>query len=213
YSDAGALVWEARGLTCRQVILDGAFHAESLQDAVYESRWQFQPRALGSGTWRTAAYMPQPRQIAAQLQSLASDLRYESALLERQWAFEQAVRPVCAAYAWSAFCELSGGTPFPIAFSADALDERLQIAPKSRALLRHCLEWLAEDGLLRRDGANWQLASAPPCEPPKQVWSRVLAEYPDCLTEMLLIARCCGEPAPTFPQKAIPTTGTAPGAR
>lgn len=67
---------------------------------------------------------------------------------------------------------------------------RLGVADQHRKLLGRMLEMLQEDGILKRDGSQWEVKSVPETKDPDQIWSALMEQYPEYGAELALLGRC-----------------------
>jgi acyl transferase domain-containing protein/acyl carrier protein len=173
YDEAGQLVASLEGLVLRRagraLPADCLFHVEWVSEN------------------SNVAMMPAPAYVAAQLRDGTDEL-----LLSHGLDKYETLRPVldaaAAAYAVTAFGKL-GWTPRvgERVSTSDVLD-RMKIIPKQRALAGQMLAWLADDGVLRRDGEGWVVVRSASHE--HAAFGELRAAYPEFDIELALTEHC-----------------------
>ena len=204
YDEAGRLLVEARGLRCQSVGGKSGDGADSLDDLLYEYRWQFQPRA-GQARPVGAGGLPAPSLIAADVQAEAGRLALEQRVRERYDSLDPRRNALCSSLIWQAFTQLGVDVRPGMKLDADALMERHAIVPRHRRLLGRLLAILGEDGILQHtsEGA-WEVVRAPDDLAPAETWKDLVAEHPAFIADLILLGRCgqnlagvlCGEVNP-----------------
>ncbi len=100
-------------------------------------------------------------------------------------AAAQALGHLAAAYAWTALEPVVGDKMFTVAGLVDAG----VVNAKNTSYLRSLLGLLRRRGLATQTEAGWALNGDRRPDDPTTLWRRMVAEYPECLGSLQLIAR------------------------
>ena len=164
----------------RQAVLAGA--REAFADWLYEVEWEPQARFGLSPD-----YMPTPVEIGAALESEVTNgvtrLEFYQELVPR-------LEAISLAYALHALAQLGWQWRPGDLFSTADLAQQLGVLDAHRELLGRLLEMLAEEGILRLQGDQWQVLLAPDLPDPQAQVETALQEFPAGRLELDLLARC-----------------------
>jgi acyl transferase domain-containing protein/NADPH:quinone reductase-like Zn-dependent oxidoreductase/acyl carrier protein len=189
YSDTDTLLWEGRGLRCQAVGVGGGRHM--LTEHLYQYRWQLALRPTTGLTPNVSCPLPGLAAIAAHVQPRVEELVGQKNIPEWYGRFQAASDRLCSAYVSNALEQLGASWQPGDRFESEELARRLGVASQHYRQLERMLEWLAEDGLLRRHPAGWEVLRATgTSEEPRQLWADLLAHCPAFLAELLLLRRC-----------------------
>jgi acyl transferase domain-containing protein/NADPH:quinone reductase-like Zn-dependent oxidoreductase/SAM-dependent methyltransferase/acyl carrier protein len=197
YDENGRLILDIRNLRCQYLGSDGS-PAETLDDLLYEFKWQLQPRPMSQAEQRRFGHLLPLDNVADHVQA---ELERQGLLrdLSRYDGLDLVINRLCGAYVSSALQELGAELQPGVQFEATALADRLGIAEKHRRLFQRYLTALAEDGVLSRqapangDAAGsktWQVVRAPEYGDPQALWRDLLEHNPAFFAELTLIGRC-----------------------
>ncbi len=96
-------------------------------------------------------------------------------------------------------------------FAAEALREQLGILPAYRRLLDRLLDILAEEGVLRRLEAGWEVIALPGPGQAPEALPALREQFPDAPAPLAITERCAGELAQALAGKADPLQLLFPG--
>src|SRR5262249_3945758 len=172
--------------------MGGANHRgdSSLDELVYQSRWQRQPLPQHREVRRNEVDLPNENQLAAAVGGKAQKLRWEGNLGSRHAKFQSDINRLCAQYACAAFRQLGFRPEIGRQFSADILAEELRIIPEQRRIAERFLKWLVEDGVLTFAEGAWEIVQPFPVDDPGEWWRTLLFRHPVFLPELTLLRRC-----------------------
>ena len=184
--DSGNAVLTMTGARCQA--LEEGTHRDGSEELMYEYRWQFQPRPNGSASHCEVFDLPSTDALAGILR--AKQLSWESQLgwQEKNRRMEKELTSLCASYIAEGFGELGVPIPKGERFSTKSLAERLSIAPRYRGALERYLEILADAGILRRAGEEWQVDGAP--DDARTLWRRLMNLHPRFYAELRIVGFC-----------------------
>ncbi|RKG92067.1 type I polyketide synthase [Corallococcus terminator] len=157
--------------------------AKPWQSWLYTSEWRDQGPVLlparEGGPFPEEARIP----LRAELERLVAgqDLTAQDALFHR-------LEALSAAYVVQAFQQLGWTFPRGDEFTTSALASRLNVVARHHRLLGRLLEILSEEGVLRRDGARWQVLRTPE-EASPETWVGRTGTHPPAV-ELELLDRC-----------------------
>src|SRR5690606_19966516 len=136
---------------------DIKFAAPSWQEWLYEVEWRPQPHpqaAVSEGPLPAA-----PSQTVEQVQPLFTQLEAEHGLGVAAELLPQ-LEALSVTAVWQALAHLG----WPLApgqrFSVDTLAQASGVVPQQRSLLQRMMQMLAEEGLLRTQGDDWEVVQA-----------------------------------------------------
>ncbi|HYX18244.1 MAG TPA: SDR family NAD(P)-dependent oxidoreductase [Nostoc sp.] len=186
--DAGNVLVEILGLVCQS--LENKQESSEKVDYLYEYQWEMKARPTEELVRPTPDYLPSPTQIAFDLQSEVARL---SVQLGRKQFYEQAkpqTDALCAAYVIKAFEQLGWEPKLLTRISEETLAEQLGVVSEHRQLFGRLLEILAEEGVLRRFGDQWEVCRIPSVKEPIETWKAALAQFSGYQAELMLLGRC-----------------------
>jgi microcystin synthetase protein McyG len=93
----------------------------------------------------------------------------------------------------------------------DGLASRLGIVERHHRLLGRLLAVLAEDGILRPLGPEWEVLSSPPARDVAASWDALRRSFPTFDTEVMLVARCAASLADVLRGETDPLQLLFPG--
>jgi acyl transferase domain-containing protein/aryl carrier-like protein len=190
-NELGQLVVEIRGLQCQILGAGASASAEgALDELLYEYQWQFKPRASQEKARRALDYVPGLEPIREHVVGLAQQLIKDKGLLSRYAGLEPALNHLCAVYVLNALRELGGQFSPGQRFSAGQLLLQLGIIGQHHRLMDRYLAMFQEEGILRQDGAEWEVVREPAYEDPEPLWQDLLSRNPAFFAELTLIRRC-----------------------
>ena len=140
YDEAGTLIASLEGLMLRPA------RSAAPSDCLFEMEWI--PKHAGPTT------MPAPTDIAAQLRAGVDELLLSHGL-DRYKALRPLLDDASAAYVLAAFAQLGWTPRAGERFTTHQLLERMGVVQRQHALVGQMLRWLADDGILERDGDEW----------------------------------------------------------
>ena len=141
------------------------------------------------------------------MESLRSDSR-----LERHDALEPQLNALCSAYIGDALCAMGWPLAAGESIAESGLAARCGIAGTQRKLFSRLLAILAEDGILRRTGAeDWLVLRAAPPQDRAALVAGLRRAYPDYGAEISLTERCGRELADVLRGQADPLQLLFPG--
>jgi amino acid adenylation domain-containing protein len=169
---------------------DDAFTSQGVRtddDLFYQVTWQPAPLTV-----RAAPLLVGPRQFASTvIESFATlSTRNEMSVYDR---LLPKLDRICGEYVVNAMRDLGFDATVGRRFAPDSEALSLGIAPHNARLFARLLEMLAEDGVVRRAGMSWEVASALPSGDPDRECEIALDTFGDVDAEILLLRRCGGE--------------------
>jgi len=174
----GATIAELEGVRFRRI---GAARAEEIP------AWHWQARLQPSLFWvGSSGDLPGPLKLAADLRGEIAALRRHPAIDAFQRHVAPALDRLAAAYAQRALRRLGIGEE---PCSLDALAERGRVLPDRLGLLEALLPLAERHGLVARRGDVWAMVEWPSAKAPEALWRDLLAEHPDCLASLDIVAR------------------------
>ena len=97
---------------------------------------------------------------------------------------------ICSEYIGNAMHGLGFDASIGRRFALDSEVPLLGIAPRNIRLFARLMEMLAEDGILRRDGTNWEVVGPLPSGDPDHECEIALETFGDVDAEILMLRRC-----------------------
>jgi acyl transferase domain-containing protein len=162
---------------------------ESFHDWLFELQWQPRSR-LDQALHRTPPeFVPSAAELRAATDYEAERVR-EQLELPRYRKLLVELDQLSGAYVWWAFDTLGWRSDELSDDSAEALADRLGVAPTRRRLFGRLLDILAADGHVKRTIRSWAACGLPPPEHPTETADRLLDEYPECAAELTLLGNC-----------------------
>jgi amino acid adenylation domain-containing protein len=161
------------------------------KDWLYDINWPIAPLLEGLPA---PDFLPAVDAQIDRLTPLAETLAQEQGLAVYA-ELEPALDRLSIAYVMTALLELGADFSPGQRFTANGLAEELEIADAHRRLFERLLEMLAEDGVLERDRALWQvtreiLSHWPLTQPADAECAALLEQFPTCAAELGLLRRC-----------------------
>ena len=173
-----------------------------VQQMLHEISWVEGPAA--------GAQLPAPAALAAVVSSSIVDVAEQNEL-SGYAVFSAALDRLCARYVLRAFGLLGAHWHIGDTFDADQLRAKLAVLSRHERLFARMLQMLAEDGLLRRDGAGWRVVSLPATNDPELEFERILASHPSGIAALTITRRCGLELASVLRAKTDPLQLLFPG--
>ena len=188
FAEDGQLIAAVEGLqlgsSSREALLGTP--QESVLDWLYEVEWR--PQVLHSQQL-PPDYMPAPKQISDRLRPLVATLISQSGLEVYAEVLVQ-LEALSVAYVLRAFRQMGWDFQPYLRFSIANIAEQLGVVSQHQRLLGRLLEMLAEVGLLRQTGFEWEVASVPEIQDPQEQINTLVAQYPAGVAELTLLGRC-----------------------
>jgi acyl transferase domain-containing protein/acyl-CoA synthetase (AMP-forming)/AMP-acid ligase II/acyl carrier protein/NAD(P)-dependent dehydrogenase (short-subunit alcohol dehydrogenase family) len=164
-------------------------YGESLDDWLFEVQWQPKSRLDQPQALHPSDFMPSPREIADGVQSQATRVKSQQELPRYRELSEQ-MDVLCSAYVVEAMAAL-GYDPQPgDSFAAESLADQLGVVNEHRRLFTRMLDILADDGLLARDGDQWQVRAKPLPTDSVAMMNRMTGRFTECDAELNLVGAC-----------------------
>ena len=191
--EQGAELARVEGLTLMRVTQARLLNAARRlpKDWLYDIDW---PIALLLDGLPAPDFLPAVDAQIDRLTPLAETLAQEQGLAVYA-ELEPALDRLSIAYVLTALGELGADFSPGQRFTANGLAEELEIADAHRRLFERLLEMLAEEGLLERNRALWQVTrEIPPhwplTQPADAECTALLERFPACVAELGLLRRC-----------------------
>lgn len=185
FDQTGVVVAEIEGLSMKRASRESLLQVnpeKSWQDWLYEVEWQAQAR---QGRQLPPDYLCNPQEISDRiLPSVASMLpQFNEAVLTQ-------VEALSVAYVLSAFGQMGWKFQQGKRFWAAFIAEELGVVSQHQRLLSRLLEMLAEVGILRQIGKQWEVVVMPEMPEPQEQMSTLLAQYPAAVAQLTMLERC-----------------------
>jgi acyl transferase domain-containing protein/SAM-dependent methyltransferase len=159
--------------------------AEPWREWLYDYQWE--PTALGGA--RAALRLPASESIHARLATVVEPLCATHDVAAYA-ALAPEMAALCATYAADAVRACGWNLSAGARASAAEIVARGSIAPRYARLVRRLLEILAEEGVVRADGEQFEATSTFPDVEPSAVAARLVGAYPQFANEIRLLADC-----------------------
>ncbi|MFP6613718.1 MAG: beta-ketoacyl synthase N-terminal-like domain-containing protein [Pirellulales bacterium] len=172
-----------------QASLGNSAPDQSLDDWLFEIQWQPKSRLDQPQTLHSADFMPTPREIADGVEQQTTRLKNQQQL-PRYRDLSAQMDVLCSAYVVEAIKALGYDAQPGGSFSSDSLAEQLGVVNEHRRLFVRMLGIMAEDGLLRRDGEQWEvLAKLRPVDS-AALMNKMAVRFTECDAELKLVGAC-----------------------
>jgi NADPH:quinone reductase-like Zn-dependent oxidoreductase/SAM-dependent methyltransferase len=185
FDETEQLVVEARGLQFkradRTAFLGRFAGGPEFADWLYEVAWPEQPRHDNS-------FMPKLATLIDNVQLLATPLAQQHHLALYTSLLPQ-LEALSLDYVIEAFKQLGWAPRAGQRMTTEALAQQLGVIAQHQQLLGRLLEILSEDGLLRRQGADWEAVRELPNSASEPRQQAALARFPES-AELKLLGRC-----------------------
>jgi 1-acyl-sn-glycerol-3-phosphate acyltransferase len=187
--DAGTVLAAVRGFNCKRLGAGNTEPNDSLEDWLYEYRWEHRPLAITSTNEQGLA--ADASKIADAVRPVAERLVAGDEPLNDYFnSVEPALERLTCAYMVRALRKLGWAMAVGERVETDALLDALGVVASRRRLARSLLGWLADAGVFRREGNSWQLLRVPEESDPDAMERALVGEYPSFEIECGLVARC-----------------------
>ena len=162
--------------------------SRKLQDYLFEIDWQVK-KGAARGANLPADFIPAPREIASALRPEVSRL-YAAHGLECYDEMLRRMDGLCVAYTLAAFKKLGWYLEANDRASLDGVMQRMAVEERHRRLVDRLLHVLAEDGLLRPAGKEWEVCRAPEAVDPEREMTALKEKFPECAPELAMLENC-----------------------
>jgi SAM-dependent methyltransferase/acyl carrier protein len=182
---------------------------ETTDDWLYETVWKRASRLVGRDAPRLSgvpALVEVGERVEQRLPAVAAEHR-----LETYDALLPELDALCGLYVRKGFADLGVWLKKGDRISAEALRVRFGILDAHRRLLDRLLVILEEEGVLRKDGVDWELVHPLTGEDPDERFRRLLEGFPAHQAELTVTARCGGRLAEVLQGRADPLQVLFPG--
>jgi acyl transferase domain-containing protein/NADPH:quinone reductase-like Zn-dependent oxidoreductase/NAD(P)-dependent dehydrogenase (short-subunit alcohol dehydrogenase family)/acyl carrier protein len=183
--EAGTVVARIGGLALKRACRQAVLGTEAWRDWLYRVDWRVQALPLPDSR---PDFLPSPAGIAGGLAQPASvptttlwPTGYDTLVAALEQVSLDHVRFALGKLGW----QPQTGERFTA-----ALAERLGVIPRQHRLFGRLISMLAEDGLVRADGAGWQVAAGWTTEDPAPALAALNRRYPAAAAELDLFGRC-----------------------
>ncbi|WP_437932302.1 SDR family NAD(P)-dependent oxidoreductase [Sorangium sp. So ce291] len=175
-----------RGKVVRGSASEPAFR---LAEDLYRLEWQPSPEPAASQAPGAAALTLGPLELKKGLDAEAAGLARRLGRQAYQTTYQEQLRALCGAYVVGCLerlgRELKEGERLSV-------EDFPSVLPRYRRALTRYLGFLAEDGLLQREGQAFRVARAP-ARPEREdagrLWSEVAGRHPSCHAELALLRK------------------------
>jgi acyl transferase domain-containing protein/aryl carrier-like protein len=185
--DAGRTLLVIEGARGRRV--DQGREMDRLRELVYEYEWRPSTVASSSAVGTETPGFPSTQTLAEATRAGAAEVEEKLGLDRRSQDFQRETEPLCTAFIGSAFEALGVTLKAQERFTTDELMRRLGVPADGGLALRHCLELLRQDGVLRETDSTWEVVRLLGSEDPREMWRRDLDRHPGFYAELMLVAR------------------------
>ncbi len=156
-------------------------------DWLYEIKWR--PQAVRRETGMPADFLQSPEEIAAGVKQYIAPLSVHHSL-DVSVKFMPLLDALCTTYILRAFDQLGWKRTVGTRFDGGKLQSELGIQSQHTRLFERMLEILSEDGVVSRDGVEWEVVTRPLAADPEPIASDLAAKYPECNAELALTRNC-----------------------
>lgn len=173
---------------------------ENWRQWLYEFQWQEQPSSAGPADLASADEVT--KRVLTDLEPLIreKDIAAYDPFLPR-------LDHLCRLYVLQAFAQLGWTFQLGARFDLAAMADKTGIRREHHQLLSRMLEILAEDDILRREGAEWCVVKAvDPMADPSRLLDELRSAYPGSRAELELIGNCGPQMAPVMLGQSDPMT-------
>ncbi|WP_053088364.1 type I polyketide synthase, partial [Crocosphaera watsonii] len=180
-SENGEAIADIKGLKLRKAspeTLLGKEENDSLENWLYGVKWNKQPL--------TANILLNPQKIESYLEPKLQNLKDKSDVIEYQELLSE-LETISFNYILEAFLKLGFKFELETRFTNSQLQEKLGILPTYKRLCDRLLNILAEEGILRKIGEEWQVIKVFEGTGNRE---RGTGKSPDSSAELTLLQRC-----------------------
>ena len=190
FDATGKMVAEVQGLHLKHMDPEDLLRATGTHgdDWLYEIEWQRKALRGESATTTPSDSIPAPAQIAARVYPVAGQLIAQHGL-DVYDEFVAKVDKVCAAYIVDVLRQLGWEIRLHERMSVVSLSAQLGVVEQHIRLLGRFLEILQEEGILQRDGAEWQVCRVPEPIDPQGPWQELMECFPRDQAALTLVER------------------------
>jgi acyl transferase domain-containing protein/acyl carrier protein len=180
---AGHTLLEAHGIVLQKI---GYTLGEDVEQWFYEMEWHSRPLAVQSND---EGFLPGPDEIVRQVaavpltEQLQMDAKTAAELLPE-------LERLSIDYILTALMQLGLRFEMDRSFTADELAHRLRIHERNRRLLDRLLSFLQEEGVLKPVDGALNVGQSKTARESWAIHEQLLAQYPQCRTELTLLHRC-----------------------
>ncbi len=193
FDDSGKVWVECQGLHFRALNPSRGRDLLNPDDWLYQWRWEPCVEEVGERQCRSAAFLPTPDQIVSSLKKEMEGLTEALHLADFYNSIEPRFNRLGAAYVLSALKNLAPEFDSLTGFSTASFIEQFQLVPKHSAYLESCFCIFKNEGILKKEGSEWQMGSLPAkIDNPQTLWKSLIGEFPAFLGELNLL-RIAGE--------------------
>src|SRR5580704_5784922 len=182
----GRVCAEVRELTVRLLEAVTPGTRETVDQWLYEYRWESKPRARQSTAEElpVSALGPFPSaEVFDKLHRHADESAAETGWKQYYGKSEERLNELATAYTVAAFAGPDGNLSPRLATAANANDWRGRLAQR-------LLSGLESQGIARKSGDTWQLTGKRPNHSPAQLRDEILRDYPNHALDLELLERC-----------------------
>ncbi len=158
--------------------------AKAEDDLFYEVQWEEAPLAMSA----SAAFVPLEQFDPAVRQHFATLAQHHGLSVYDRLVPE--LDRLSAEYVAAAFRRLGFDATSGRVFLADEEAARLRVMPRHTRLFTRLMEMLAEDGVLRQHGPEFEVIAPLPASDPESHCAKALAAFSDVDGEILALQRC-----------------------
>lgn len=185
FDDANNTILDFKGARCR--LVGDNRESESLRELVYEYEWQLERRPEPVST---ASMLPSPETVVERMRADKTTANQQRELIGLNHEFASEVAALCAGLVWSTLdVALGNGPERQERFSTEELIERVGVSATGRVRLEAYLEWLSEDGVLRKVDSGWEARPSSDLQDPWSLWRRLMQRHPGHVAELMLVRR------------------------
>ncbi|MFB9905996.1 SDR family NAD(P)-dependent oxidoreductase [Allokutzneria oryzae] len=166
------------GKVLRQGGSDGE---DRIDDHLYRLAWQVDREARGAGQPLASAITVAPTEIAPELSEEAAASAVRLARHAYATDYQRDLKELCAAYVVNCLVEFGVGEEFGV-------DDLPGLQPRFRQAMTGYLRFLAEDGVLSREGDRFR-GDQMSTSDIEALWSRVFTRHPSAAWELLLLRK------------------------
>lgn len=186
--EAGRVLAEARRFELRRADRDALLAAtdESWTRWLYRIEWHRQAR---QGRPLPSEYLPAPAAVKSRLMPRLDQLLSQPGAKLHGEQLRQ-LEALCVDYVLAALRQLGWRPEVGARFTTDELADELGVVDRHRRLFGRLLAILAEEEVLRLQGDQAEVLSAPDADDPDERWRALVAQYPAAGAELTLLGRC-----------------------
>jgi microcystin synthetase protein McyG len=175
---------------------------------LYELKWE--PRSLQDSNFKPADFIPSTKYIATRVLPGIEPLADQHGI-DIYEEFLPKLDTLCSAYIFSALRKLGMNLQKGERIFAEQAMNDFGILKRYSRLLGRLLEILAEDGILRRNGVEWEVTKLIESQDPELLRKELLTNYPRCSAELTMTSMCARSLADVLVGKSNPMELLFPG--